>query len=126
MKKVLVWDTFPLQNTGGPMGYLYNLHEYLKQHPTDQITFLSDAMIEKFGDAEWLHPVYSPNNSQNRLAQIWYQLRKAYCMCLKPFWQVEYQVPTEINIDQYDYVHIHIITHVSQFRKLFPHYKGNV
>lgn len=126
MKKILIWDTFPLQNTGGPMGYLYNIHEYLKLYPTDQITFLSDVMIEKFGDAEWFHPVYSSTNSRNRFTQICYQLRKAYRMCLKPFWQVEYKVPKEINIDQYDYVHIHIITHVSQFRKLFPHYKGKV
>ena len=42
MKKVLIWDSFPLKNIGGPFGYCYNLHEFLKEHPTDQITFLSD------------------------------------------------------------------------------------
>ena len=126
MKKVLIWDTFPLQNTGGPMGYLYNIHEYLTRYPSEQITFLSDVMMEKYGNAEWFHPVCLSNNSHSKLAQIWNQLRKAYNMCLKPFWQIEYKVPTEITIDQYDYVHIHIITHVSQFRKLFPHYKGKV
>ena len=45
MKKVLIWDTFPLENIGGPMGYLYNLHEYLKEHPSAQITFLSNGRL---------------------------------------------------------------------------------
>ena len=126
MKKVLIWDLFPLQNTGGPMGYLYNLHEYLKQHPSEQITFLTDLVLEKYGDAEWLHPHISSSNAHTRFEQIYYQLRKAYRMCLKPFWEIEYHVPQDINIDQYDYVHVHIITHVSQFRKLFPHYKGKL
>lgn len=39
MKKVLIWDDFPMSNIGGPMGYCYNIHEYLKDHPTKQITF---------------------------------------------------------------------------------------
>lgn len=126
MKKVLIWDTFPLQNTGGPMGYLYNIHEYLTRYPSEQIIFLSDIVLEKYGDAEWLHPHISSSNSHSRFAQIYYQLRKAYRMCLKPFWEIEYHIPEDIDIDQYDYVHIHIITHVSQFRKLFPQYKGKV
>lgn len=39
--KVLIWDNFELQNTGGPSNYLYNIHEYLKDHPNNSIVFLS-------------------------------------------------------------------------------------
>ena len=38
MKKVLIWDDFPMSNIGGPMGYCYNIHEYLKDHPKKQLT----------------------------------------------------------------------------------------
>lgn len=45
--KVLIWDKqFPLKNMGGPSGYLYNIHEYLKAHPSVQIQFYSDLMME--------------------------------------------------------------------------------
>lgn len=121
MKKILIWDMFPLTNTGGPAGYLYNIKEYLKEHPTDQITFLSDLVQKKLGQTEW-----KLNKRKEHKFQITNQLDKAYTMCLKPFWTVEYPYLKRLNIDEYDFVHIHIITHVSQFRKLFPKYKGKV
>lgn len=43
----MIWDDFPMNNIGGPMGYCYNIHEYLKIHPTKQITFLSDLLPEE-------------------------------------------------------------------------------
>lgn len=33
--KVLIWDNFQLKNIGGPMGYCYNIHEFLKKHPNN-------------------------------------------------------------------------------------------
>lgn len=121
MKKILIWDMFPLTNTGGPAGYLYNIKEYLKEHPTDQITFLSDLVQKKLGQTEW-----KLNKRKEHKFQITNQLDKAYTMCFKPFWTIEYPYLKELNLDEYDFVHIHIITHVSQFRKLFPKYKGKV
>lgn len=47
MKKVLIWDDFPMSNMGGPMGYCYNIHEFLKIYPTQQITFLSDLLPQE-------------------------------------------------------------------------------
>lgn len=36
--KILIWDKqLPLENMGGPSGYLYNIHEFLKEHPSEQI-----------------------------------------------------------------------------------------
>ena len=125
MKKVLIWDMFPLTNTGGPSGYLYNVHQYLRTHPCEQITFLSDLIIEQRKALPWENrPLRSTPNS--RLEQIWYQIEKAYSMCLKPFWEIEYKELASINVNQYEYVHVHIITHVSQFRRLFPNYTGKL
>lgn len=44
MSKILIWNKeLTLNNTGGPAGYLYNIHSYLKDHPTDEISFYSDV-----------------------------------------------------------------------------------
>lgn len=37
--KVLIWDNFPLKNIGGPMGYCYNIHEFLKNIPIIRLLF---------------------------------------------------------------------------------------
>lgn len=129
MKKVLIWDTFQRINAGGPSGYLYNIHEYLQSNPTEQVTFLTDLVLDKYGDAEWLHPswpwpyTYHPKTF---LGHVWRQISKIYCFCIKPFKKVEYKVPNNIDIDKFDYVHIHQVTHFQQFKKLFPNYKGKI
>ena len=42
--KVLIWDKgFKLASVGGPVGYMYNIHEYLKEHPINEISFYSDV-----------------------------------------------------------------------------------
>lgn len=44
MSKILIWNkNLPLKNAGGPAGYLYNIHSYLKEHPVDEISFYSDV-----------------------------------------------------------------------------------
>lgn len=41
--KILIWDRdFALRDVGGPFGYLYKIHEYLKSNPNDEIVFYSD------------------------------------------------------------------------------------
>lgn len=122
MKKILIWDMFPLTNTGGPAGYLYNLREYLKSNPSEQITFLSDLVSRQLGHVEWLE-----GRSKHRCKnQFLYQIEKAYQMCLQPFWSNEYPYLKDLDLSEYDYVHVHIITHVSQFRRLFPKYQGKL
>ena len=126
MKKVLIWDTFPRTNTGGPSGYLYNLREYLLTHPSEQICFFTDLVLDKYADAEWLHPEMPDSfKPKTPIGQIWKQLRRVYYKCIKPFWGIEYSIP-QIAIDDYDFVHFHQVNHVQQFRKLFPCYKGKL
>lgn len=127
MKKVLIWDMFPRLNIGGPLGYLYNLHQYLQEHPTEQISFLTDLILEKYGDAEWLHPTGSLTRSPKTfLGKVWRSLAEKYYICIWPFKGIEFQVPHALNVNEFDYVHIHQVTHFQQFKQLFPNYKGKV
>jgi len=125
MKRILIWDMFPLTNAGGPAGYLYNIHEYLKKHPSNQISFLSDILLKDGRALPWEKPQI-PKTRTCHIGQIIYQLEKAYQLCLMPFWEVEYKELANMEINKFDYVHVHIITHVSQFRKLFPSFKGKL
>lgn len=127
MKKVLIWDIFARLNVGGPLGYIYNVREYLQKHPTEQITFLTDVVIEKYGDAEWLHPVrHSVCKHKTIIGKIRKVLTEKYNICIRPFRGIEFQVPKDINLNEYDYVHIHQVTHFHQFKQLFPDYQGKV
>lgn len=127
MKKVLIWDLFPRLNIGGPLGYLYNVRQYLLEHPTEQITFFTDLVLKKHGEAEWLQPVpIFSDQPKTRLGQLWRRIAGIYYISIMPFRGLEFQVPKDINIDDYDFVHIHQVTHFQQFKQIFPDYKGKV
>lgn len=127
MKKVLIWDIFARLNIGGPLGYLYNIREYLLEHPTEQITFLTDLVLAKYGDAEWLHPSNPyAHKPKTFFGKIWRFFAEKYYICIKPYKSVEFNVPKDINVNNYDYVHIHQVTHFQQFQKLYPDYQGKV
>lgn len=127
MKKVLIWDTCQRLNIGGPSGYIYNIREFLQTHPTNQIVFLTDLVLEQQGDADWLHPTF-PFKYQPRtvLGKVWRMLVYIYYTCIKPFTGIEVNIPHDINIDEYDYVHIHQVPQIQQFKKIFPNYRGRV
>ena len=127
MKKVLIWDLFPRLNIGGPLGYLYNVRQYLLEHPAEQITFFTDLVLEKQGEAEWLQPTsLFLGEPKTRLGQLWRRIAGIYYTSIMPFRGLEFQVPQDINIDEYDFVHIHQVTHFQQFKQIFPDYKGKV
>ena len=45
--KVLIFDKEErLKNTGGPTGYLYNISQYLKCHPSDSIEFVDERKLQ--------------------------------------------------------------------------------
>lgn len=51
----MIWDKgLPLANTGGPSGYLYNIHTYLNECPSGHIAFYSDCIAAHNGQAEAL------------------------------------------------------------------------
>lgn len=127
MKKILIWNTFPLKNAGGPSGYNYNIKEYTKRHPDIQITFLSDIVKE---------PVYTnpPIAIKSSQKSVWRKLvngikyRKGILLNFisgsynKPF----IGLPENFNINKYDIVHLHFSMHTYRFRHTFPHFEGKI
>lgn len=126
MKKVLIWDYFPLKNIGGPAGYSFNIHEYLREHPTSQVSFLSDIVKENAVNVEFDYPQFPQKQYNSRIGQLWQQLYRIYFFCFKPFLIKPNDVPLNIDINIYDYIHVHMVPHVSQVKRLFPRYRGKI
>lgn len=138
MKKVLIWDDFPLLNMGGPMGYCFQIHEYLKEHPTEQITFLSDLLPVNLRTT-WENK--SPNEEKPLCGK--YRILKALGVLnlyksmadlkngIKSFYFARYKkgckkIPSYINLNQYDYIHFHWTKDLSTFKYEHPEYKGKL
>lgn len=120
MKKVLIWDTFPLSNSGGPNGYLYNIHEYLRKYPTSQITFLSDILGQqtKFSDNIEV-------KKRNRTG-IFTFFRIIYNYCWRVYRLCDVIIPSSIDLNEYDFIHVHSINQVLGIRKKYPSYHGKI
>uniref|UniRef100_UPI003561330B glycosyltransferase family 4 protein n=1 Tax=Bacteroides fragilis TaxID=817 RepID=UPI003561330B len=136
MKKALIWDDFPMSNIGGPMGYCYNIHEYLKDHPTKQITFLSDLLPER-ERGTWGNP---PMPKSARKLQLHRILRGLHLYgiygkvgdvknTLKAYLFEHYRtgckiIPATLNLNEYDIIHFHWTKHLAIFKRAHPEYKG--
>lgn len=136
MKKVLIWDDFPMSNMGGPMGYCYNIHEFLKIYPTQQITFLSDLLPQEergtWGNA--------PKPKSQKKLKIQSILSKLHLLniyfyigniknTIKIFLFEHYRtgckhIPPYIDLNQYDIIHFHWTKHLAIFKRAHPEYKG--
>lgn len=128
--KVLIWDNFNLSDVGGPSGYCYQIHEYLRVHPCDKIVFLSDYIKNKDGQ---LDSVPNPK-----------VLRKKYCWLLRPFVRLYNFVNVglfismsifvhkmDTNLDwadfnEFDFIHFHSVDVASRFLHSHFHFKGKV
>lgn len=152
MKKVLIWDNFELKNNGGPSGYLYNIHEYLKVNPSSQIVFLSDLLSKYNSKKDIIVNKQSNNHSsieqtnkniekKHILSRIFHKLRElkrhafyyfncqkknVYDFCVNQFEAGIQRLPQNININEYDFVHIHFVTQVISFRLVYPDYTGKL
>ena len=118
MKKILIWDNFPLQNVGGASGYLYNVYEYLSQHPCPQIVFLSDLIKNKTVVLEkksWLNRF-----CENHFPRLYANLQFVHLS----FHQLVF--PQGLNLSNFDYIHFHLIFQVLQFKKSYPNYKRKI
>lgn len=119
MKKILIWYVNELTNTGGPRGYLYNIHEYLKDHPNDQITFLTDIITP------YKTKPVTTKNSRN----IWWRIIEDLKQILNYTWRrYKYNIH-EIREEQicgFDIIHIHGITEYYRFKNKFKYYPGKV
>lgn len=115
--KALIWDKgIPLKNTGGPSGYLYNIHEYWKVHQREEITFYSDLYNSKLGGNETTDTSHS---FIERLLSIKFF---KFCYSLYSiYFKKELLSENEIDvINEYDFIHIHTF---SQYMTSFANEK---
>lgn len=121
MKSVLIWNYRELSNTGGPKGYLYNIHKALRSNNSHNITFLSDLIppIKEIKASE--KPAI-----KGIIYKILRDIKQIYSLCWGYFHHDRMHMPKDFCIDDYDYVHIHTVFDVYTFRRTFPSYHGRV
>lgn len=119
MKKVLIWDNFRLANTGGPSGYLFNIHEYLKIYPNEQIVFLSDIIGgDKYAQS---------SNIDTHIKNKWvFRLKQIINITWRWYHRLTPKLPEGFDVDTYDFVHVHHTKLALCFRNKFPNYKGKL
>lgn len=141
MNKVLVWDDFPLKNMGGPMGYCFQIHEYLKEHPTEQITFLSDLLPENQRTV-WDESPFQVNPNNSRKSALYAFLKKInlygiykfvaeFKNAIRGFYFERYKkgckvIPSYIDLNEFDIIHFHWTKDLSTFHYSHPEYKGKL
>lgn len=128
MSKILVWNTFPLQNSGGPSGYNFNVRTYVKENNITDIIFLSDLI-----DITNVHtnPSIKVNNHPANIISKLYNVLRYRWGLLYNFIYGSYNEPFEgipegFSIDEFDYVHVHFSMHANRIKKTFPNYQGRV
>lgn len=142
--KVLIWDDFPLLNIGGPPGYLFNIHEYLKQHPCQEIVFLSDILKGKRENTNYSSLSNIDNQKPDacglkRIISFFVpKLLLRTCCRVRDFFKIPLLEAIDFHIgqfriikrplsleelNQFDYVHFHILTQFTSFCTSYKDYK---
>ena len=115
--KILIWDKgFHLKSIGGPIGYMYNIHEYIKAHGDNQLYFYSDVVSD----------INSNTNGENTgclkiTARI---LRKIKFFDYLLFVMSIYHKTGDLSkkdkklIEEFDFVHVH---HLPTLMKYFSY-----
>ncbi len=136
--KVLIWDMFELRNTGGPSGYLYNIHEYLKTHPNGSIYFLSDLMPVSDPGAQSNNIKNEDKNKPKEKKSIWQitlsrlnrfpKIKSIVTKTIDYTYRLYHlkwtSVEPSINLNEFDFIHFHFLIHVKQFKNTYPNYRG--
>lgn len=116
--KILVWDFgIDLKNAGGPGGYMFNIHEELKEHPCTNIIFLSDLL-----------PLQSKtgNNNEKTLKS-----KLKACITNSKFYQLlnwfrssNNSQLSNIDFNQFDIIHFHFTISFLLYSNLLSNFKG--
>ena len=117
--KVLVWTkNFELKNSGGPMGYCYNVRSYLDENPNECIDFypLKNSSVGLEKKQKWsLKRHISRILSSCRYTEFFIVLYRYYIKKIE-LSKSDYEL-----LQKYDFVHVHLMSEVLQ---TFQYYKG--
>lgn len=150
--KVLIWDNFPLKNIGGPMGYLYNVHQWLIDNPHKEIEFLSDviasssssgshcndylfdscskkegtqSLIESIKKRSFLFRLLSPVIRLTRgFRDYCIRIQRGNDVFSRGFSRGLNEIPSSIDLNKYDYIHFHNVQTFMQFCNRHHEFKG--
>lgn len=125
--KILIWDyPFSLKNSGGPAGYLYNIHEYLKlQGWPSEIFFLKDLLS-------------IPNNPMSNHQKYLKYLNLIDKIDILGLWDLvngfrgiktwykkyKDEVFKNIDFNEYDAIHFHVSHHLLSSYDILKDYEG--
>lgn len=114
MKKILIWDRkLKLTNSGGPMGYMWNIKNYLQDNPNEYVMFYSDVIDS--------NNIRTPISAYFNPIRIILSLLKrleipTLTRILNTYYGTIPLTDYEKNIIKtFDYVHFHNITYVKKF-----------
>lgn len=121
MKKVLIWNDYPLGPVGGPSGYLYNLRNYILENNIKNIEFLNNEDFikkkenkkrKKFHRLRIL--IKTVKERIFKLRKIEKHINKIY----KPY-EGDYSF-----INNYDVIHFHDVKSFNRAEKILKEFKG--
>jgi len=117
--KVLIWNSYKLEPKGGPAGYLYNIHEYIKSEKINEIDFLNDYSDSRQSKTSLFIKKILKNIAPDYHKR--YSLKLWIDNILK-----KKNFNLDINLDKYDFIHFHSTWELFKNRELLNNYNGKI
>lgn len=121
MKKVLIWNDYPLGPVGGPSGYLYNLKSYIKENNIENIDFLNNedfikkVEVKKEKNFEGIRKIIREFKKQLfKTKKLEKRINKFY-----KFYEGDYSF-----INNYDIIHFHDVRSFYRAKNILKDFKG--
>ncbi|MGL5594713.1 MAG: glycosyltransferase family 4 protein [Cetobacterium sp.] len=121
MKKVLIWNDYPLGPVGGPSGYLYNLKSYIEENNIKNIDFLNNedfikkVEIKKEKNFEAIRKIIREFKKQLfKTKKLEKRINKFY-----KFYEGDYSF-----INNYDIIHFHDVRSFYRAKNILKDFKG--
>ena len=124
MKKILIWDArIPLQNIGGPSGYLYQIKKQLLETPNDSICFLSDFLKKQEKSLSGKHESLVNLAKSNKFLTFLKKIFNIYRHTHNPFSRC---LINNIDLNEFTHIHFHVSLDYYNAKHLLKNYKGTI
>lgn len=115
MRILIFQDRNQLKNTGGPTGYLYNIAEYLKKNPVDEILFLDSSRIHETILSQVISFII---NGAMSVLKRWPCLQLFPLTISNFIWTKKFTKSTIDYLNTFDVIHIHSVPQIhSNFKR---------
>lgn len=122
MKKVLIWNDYPLGPVGGPSGYLYNLKIYLDENNIENIVFYNNDIFEKKIEIKKKKKFEKIREIIRKIKKIVFR-KKELKKRIKKFYKL---YDKKIDLNEYDIIHFHDTKSLFRAQNLLKNFKGKV